>query len=257
MATIKACFISGAATCLANMVILPLTPPVGLLTTLLAPGFIFGLVLLDSKESVSRVKKAGFLLLSGGLFVAAAFLVTGHSFSWQQAPATFFLASVTGAIGLLLAYKFLLDNAISLLKGIPLVVGAGLLAAVVPTMALYSNFGLEQGVGIAGVCSVYLTWQTLFGWVLHKARVPALVIKWSGWRGQGEGLTAPAYDGEKTGDNRSATRRKYTPAFKVACVQHVTKVRGSIGHQQQPGYQLHSSCIACRYRSVSPSIIVG
>ncbi|WP_460586557.1 hypothetical protein [Hymenobacter arcticus] len=172
---IKSCFRSGAATFLANVVVLLLLPQLGLLTALLAPGFVFGFVLLDDKQHVSSVKKLSFLLISGGLFVAAAVLVTGHSFVWQKKPITFSLASVAGAIGLLLAYKFLLDNAISLPKGIPLVVGAGLLAAAVPTLVLLpSCYWLEQWVAIVGVSSVYLTWQTLFGWVLHKARVPAI-----------------------------------------------------------------------------------
>lgn len=175
MAAITACFISGAVTCLVNVAVLAVFPPLGFLTTILAPGFIFGLVLLDDKPAVPIARKLGFLLLSGGLFVGAALCVVGHSYSWQQQPATFSLASVTGAVGLLLAYTFLVDNAISLPKGLPLVVGAGLLAALVPTLALFVSFGPERLADIAGVCSVYLTWQTLFGWVLHQARVPALV----------------------------------------------------------------------------------
>jgi hypothetical protein len=174
MAAITACFISGAVTCLVNVAVLAVFPPLGFLTTILAPGFVFGLVLLDYKPAVPIARKLGFLFLSGGLFVGAALCVAGHSYAWQQQPATFSLASVTGAVGLLLAYKFLLDNAISLPKGLPLVVGASLLAALVPTLALFVSFA-PGWLDIAGVCSVYLTWQTLFGWVLHQARVPASV----------------------------------------------------------------------------------
>ncbi|MFD1875549.1 hypothetical protein [Hymenobacter bucti] len=175
MVATTSCFISGTATFLTNVVVLLLFPPLGLLTAILAPGFVFGVVLLEGKQAASNVSKLSFLLFAGGLFVAAAFCVTGHSFSWQQQPATFPLVSVAGAVGLLLVYKVLLDKAISLPKGIPLVVGASLLAAVVPAIALGSSSGLERWSNIVGVSSIYLTWQTLFGWVLHQARVPAFV----------------------------------------------------------------------------------
>jgi hypothetical protein len=167
---IKSCFMSSVAVFLVNMFLL-LVPFIGIITTLILPGFIFGFVLLENKQHVSPIRKTIFLLISGSLFIAAAFLVTGHSFSWQKGIYTFSIASVSGAVGLLLAYKFLLDKSISLEKGILLAVGTGLISALLPTVAMSNVFDIPQLFDTAFLLSVYITWQTLFGWVLNKARV--------------------------------------------------------------------------------------
>jgi hypothetical protein len=167
--SIKACFTSGAATFVANMAIYFAIPPLFILTSNLLPGFIYGVVLLHDSDA-STIRKSLFILVSGGLFIAAAFLVTGHSFSWQKSPYIFSLASIAAAVGLFLTYKFLLDNAISLSKGLPLLVGVGFSAALLPSIVMFPQFAIRGWPAIAGVLSVYITWQTLFGWVLHKAK---------------------------------------------------------------------------------------
>jgi len=161
---------SSAALFLANMFLL-LVPFIGIITTLIFPGFIFGFVLLENKQHISPIRKIFFLIISGGLFIAAAFLVTGHSFSWQKEIYTFSIASVSGAVGLLLAYKSLLDKSISLEKGIPLAVGTGLISALLPTIAMSNVLNIPQILDTAFLLSVYITWQTLFGWLLNKAGV--------------------------------------------------------------------------------------
>lgn len=169
---IKSCFTSSVAIFLANMFLL-LVPFVGIITTLVLPGFIFGFVLLENKQHIPPIRKTIFLLISGGLFIAAAFLVTGHSFSWQKEIYTFSIASVSGAVGLLLTYKFLLDKSIFLRKGIPLAICIGLLSALLPTIAMSNVFDIPQLLDTAFLLSVYITWQTLFGWVLNKAMASA------------------------------------------------------------------------------------
>jgi uncharacterized membrane protein len=171
--TIKSCFISGATALLANMLVYFIIPPLFILTSNLLPGFAFGFVILSDSDA-STARKSGFLLISGGLFIAAAFLVTGHSFSWQKSPYIFSLASTIAAVCLLVSYKFLLDNSISLTKGIPLVAGTSLLAALLPTLVLFTSFRTAGWPAIAGVLSVYITWQTLFGWVLNRTKAAAV-----------------------------------------------------------------------------------
>ena len=164
---LKSCFICGLATFLANLMISFIFPPARSLSACLLPGFLFGSLLLAYEKQTATIYKVAFLAISSGLYVLVAWLPTGHNFAWQQEPYIFILASILGAIGLLLAYCLLLNKQLSLKKGLPLAAVGGLLSALIPFAVVSLESQSTGWLSMAGVLSILLSWQTLFGWVLQ------------------------------------------------------------------------------------------
>lgn len=149
---------------------LPKILSIFLLTSNILPGFIFGFTLISFFENKVYWKIALFFLLSGGLYIAAAWIATGFSFFGEDIYVCFPLASVLGAVILLLAYKYLLDQSISLRIGILYAIITGLISSILPvTFYLLQTSHDAYWLYLTGTLSVFITWQTLFGWTIKKA----------------------------------------------------------------------------------------
>jgi len=150
--------------------------PVFLLTSNILPGFIFGYTLISNLENNVDWKAALFFLLSGGLYILAVWIATGYSFFGRDIYVYFPLASVIGAVTLLLAYKFLLDPSISLRVGVLYAIITGLVSSIIAVA-----FGRLQTnndaywLYLTCTLSVFITWQTLFGWTIKQSERQPLI----------------------------------------------------------------------------------
>ncbi len=168
---IKSCFITGLVLFVVNMVFgLPKFLPIFLLTSNILPGFIFGFTLISNLENKLDWKVALFFLLSGGLYIAAAWIATGFSFFGNDIYLCFPLASILGAVTLLIAYKYLLDQSLSLRIGILYAIIAGIISSILPVVSDILQINeVAYWLYLTCTLSIYITWQTLFGWTLKQA----------------------------------------------------------------------------------------
>jgi len=147
--------------------------PILLLTSIILPGFLFGLLLTDKLEmKTSNTNRGTFILLSGGLYVFTSWISTGLR---NNNPSYLILLATTlGAILLFSLYKVLLDKTVDMQRGLMLGPITGIVSSVLPLVAIYYDTEIKnEWLKWSLLFSVYLTWQPLFTWTLQKSKATA------------------------------------------------------------------------------------
>ena len=143
--------------------------PVLLLTSIILPGFLFGILLTSHDFDNTSFKTTGlFALLSGGVYILVSWIATGAQA--ENPSYLILLATTLGAILLFLCYKFLLDSRLDTKQGLLFSIVTGLISSILPFVAIYCEAKIESNwVKWACVFSVFPVWQPLFSWTLQKA----------------------------------------------------------------------------------------
>jgi hypothetical protein len=139
--------------------------PLILFLTNILPGFFFGSVLCMGDESLSAWRRVLFIFCSGGLYFLVVWLATDLHLSFHG-QLSFILASVAGANGLFLLYRFLLEKQLVVWKGLALATITGILSSFLPAKAYFDNDFISSVGKVFDtmiLMSIFLTWQTLFG----------------------------------------------------------------------------------------------
>ncbi len=144
-------------------------------TVILFPGFIYGLVLVAHNGiSNSIIRKIAFWIISGLIYIAVAWVSTDTIFEYPslQIP----LASASGSIALLIAYKYLLVKNINLKRGLPFAFITGIISAILPYIATYMQ---PESNWIYRLCifSIFPVWQTTFAWAIQMSTQPKTISR--------------------------------------------------------------------------------
>ena len=147
--------------------------PILLLTSIILPGFLFGILLTSQDFKNYPFKNTGlFTLMSGGLYIFTSWIATGTR--GENPSYLILLATTVGAILLFLCYKLLLDRKVDTKQGIFFAVVTGVISSILPFVAIYYDANIESP-WIKWTCifSVFPIWQPLFSWTLQKAKATA------------------------------------------------------------------------------------
>jgi hypothetical protein len=171
---IKESFKSGLLLFSANLVLAGTKLiPILLLTSIILPGFLFGLLLTGQVEiKTSRANRGKFILLAGGLYIFTSWISTGLR---NDNPSYLILFATTlGAVGLFFQYKVLLDKKVDMQLGLMFSVLTGIASSALPLVGIYYDAEIKNDwLKWTLLFSVYLTWQPLFAWTLQKSKPTA------------------------------------------------------------------------------------
>jgi hypothetical protein len=132
------------------------------------PGFIYG-TMLSLTHPAAPIRKVLFILLSGGLFMAVAWMAFSSDLSQRSLLASLPMASIFGAIVLYLLYYYLINKDLSFDKGLWLMLVCGLVSSVpmlIGAVMISRISTTRSKAGVICMLSVFIIWQTLFGWNL-------------------------------------------------------------------------------------------
>jgi hypothetical protein len=135
---------------------------------LLLPGFLFGFILCDVFKTGFSGKKAGFIFLSGILYIIIALGSGGAGSMMKIFPVGiiyYCFVSALGALCLYILYYSLIDSNLNLLRGIGFASLLGFAAGIIPALWLYKieMAHYKRHFDDAGSWMIiFMIWQPLF-----------------------------------------------------------------------------------------------
>ena len=153
--------------------------PIVIFACVILPGFTFGGTLTYTVKDVAVGKRLLFIILSGGIYIAAVWIATdnhipGYNFYF------YLYASVFGHCSIYLLYQLLLIRSRILFMDIFLSVAFGILSSILPMVA-YNQHDLispaRHFFNTLLLMSIFFTWQFLFGLLLVFSRRRSLQHK--------------------------------------------------------------------------------
>ena len=143
--------------------------PILLLTAIILPGLLFGILIVNQAGNVTSINKGLFIISSGTLYIFTSWVATGaRSYTL---PYLIVFATTIGAVLLFLIYKYLLNRSIDIRKGLFLSIGTGIISSILPIVGIYHDSNIEgDWIKLACLFSVFPIWQPLFTWTIQKLK---------------------------------------------------------------------------------------